>query len=87
MSLESSGISWTDGTLNSLYGCGACSIGCRLCYAMARVSRHASNSRLNTDGRFDGLVRDGRFTNQILFDPKSPLCSLKRSRPQDDLRQ
>ena len=70
MSLESSGISWTDGTLNSVYGCGACSVGCRLCYAVKRVDRHASNPRLNTDGRFDGLVRDDLFTNQILFDPK-----------------
>src|ERR1700748_2905868 len=70
MSLESSGISWTDGTLNSLYGCGACSVGCRLCYAVKRVDRHASNPRLKTDGRFDGLVRDALLSNQILFDPK-----------------
>lgn len=70
MSLNSSGISWTDGTLNSLYGCGACSVGCRLCYAVTRIHRHASNPRLNTDGRFDGLVDKGRFTDQILFDPR-----------------
>lgn len=81
MSLDSSGISWTDATLNSLYGCGACSVGCRLCYAVKRVDRHASNPRLNTDGRFDGLVRDGRFTNQILFDPQHLYAVLKDRNP------
>jgi protein gp37 len=45
MSLESSGISWTDGMLNSLYGCGACSVGCRLCYAVNRVYRHSRNAK------------------------------------------
>jgi protein gp37 len=81
MSLDFSGISWTDGTLNSLYGCGACSVGCRLCYAVKRVDRHASNPQLNTDGRFDGLVRDGHFTNQLLFDPKHLYAVLKQRNP------
>src|ERR1700756_1409914 len=69
MSLDSSGISWTAGTLNSLYGCGACSVGCRECYAVKRIYRHSCNPRLNHAGRFDGLVVNNRFTNEILFDP------------------
>lgn len=81
MSLESSGISWTDGTLNSLYGCGECSVGCRLCYAVKRVDRHAGNPQLNSDGRFDGLVRGKRFTNQILFDPKHLYAVLNDWKP------
>ncbi len=70
MSLDSSGISWTDGTLNSLYGCSKCSVGCRNCYAVTRIKRHALNSRLNRDGRFDGLVSNDSFTGKLLFDPK-----------------
>jgi len=81
MSLESSGISWTDGTLNSLYGCSACSVGCRLCYAVNRVHRHSCNPKLNHDHRFDGLVRDHRFTGEILFDPKHLYGVLKDLNP------
>lgn len=70
MSLDSSGISWTDGTLNSLYGCTECSVGCRLCYAVGRAYRHSCNPKLNGDRRFDGLVKNGRFTGKLLFDPR-----------------
>ncbi len=41
MSLNSSGISWTDGTLNSPYGGGGCSFGCRRYYAVNRVYRYS----------------------------------------------
>lgn len=51
MSLESSGISWTDGTLNSLYGCSTCFVGCRLCYAVNRVYRQRSASYPETSSR------------------------------------
>jgi protein gp37 len=81
MSLDSSGISWTNGTLNSLYGCSTCSVGCRLCYAVNGVHRHASNPQLNRDGRFDGLVKDGLFTNQLLFDPKHLYGVLNKRKP------
>lgn len=81
MSLDSSGISWTDGTLNSVYGCAACSVGCRLCYAVNRVHRHATNPKLNHDGRFDDLTLNGRFTDQIFFDPKHLYTVLKDRRP------
>ena len=70
MSLDSSGISWTDGTLNSLYGCAECSVGCRLCYAVGRVYRNSHNPKRNGDGRFDGLVKNGRFAGKLLFDPE-----------------
>ena len=56
MSPDSSGISWTDGTLDSLYGCAECSVGYRLCYAVDRVYRHSCNPKLSGDRRFDGLV-------------------------------
>ena len=69
MSLDSSGISWTDGTLNSLYGCVECSVGCRLCYAVGRVYRNSCNPKRNGDGSFNGLVKNGRFTGKLLFDP------------------
>ncbi len=90
MSLDASGISWTDGTLNSLYGCKECSVGCRLCYAVNRVYRHSQNPRLHQDGRFDGLVEritlaDGRttarFTNRLLFDPSHLYAVLKDCKP------
>ena len=81
MSLDSLGISWTDGTLNSLYGCWTCSIGCRLCYAVNRVHRHSSNPKLNHDGRFDGLVHNGRFTGEVLFDPRHLYGVLKDRNP------
>jgi protein gp37 len=81
MSLESSGISWTDGTLNSLYGCSACSVGCRLCYAVNRVYRHSWNLKLNRDERFHGLVMDGRFTGEVLFDPEHLYAVLKDRKP------
>ena len=81
MSLEASGISWTDATLNSLYGCSACSVGCRLCYAMNRVNRHSLNPRMNGHGRFDGLVKDGRFTGQLLFEPRHLYAVLKVKAP------
>ena len=69
MSLDSSGISWTDGTLNSLYGCAECSVDCRLCYAVGRVYRNSCNPKRNGDGRFNGLVKNERFTDKLLFDP------------------
>lgn len=81
MSLDSSGISWTDGTLNSLYGCSECSVGCRLCYAVKRVARHSRNSKINKDGRFSGLVNRGRFTGKLLFDPKHLYSVLKVREP------
>lgn len=81
MSLDSSGISWTNATLNSLYGCSVCSIGCRLCYATVRVHRHARNPKLNRDRRFDALVNDGRFTGEILFDPKHLYSALDDRNP------
>jgi protein gp37 len=81
MSLESSGISWTDGTLNSLYGCSTCSTGCRLCYAVNGVYRHSRNARMNPDGRFDGLVDGGRFTGELLFDPRHLYAVLKEKTP------
>ncbi len=84
MSLDSSGISWTDGTMNSLYGCSSCPDGCRRCYAVPRVHRHCMNPRQNTDGRYDELTRVTKwtikngiekplkmiFTGRVLFDPK-----------------
>jgi protein gp37 len=84
MSLNSSGISWTDGTMNSLYGCSACPDGCRRCYAVTSVHRHCMNPRQNKDGRYDGLTRVTKsvikngvekpvkmaFTGRVLFDPK-----------------
>src|SRR6185437_11588593 len=76
-----SGISWTDGTLNSLYGCSECSVGCRMCYAVKRVHRHSLNSRVNRDERFDGLVAGRRFTGRILFDPKHLYSVLKVGEP------
>jgi protein gp37 len=93
MSLNESGISWTDGTLNSLYGCRECSVGCRLCYAVNRVYRHSQNSKLNSDGRFDGLVTQvknnrlgdpkehRRFTGTILFDPGHLYAVLEDDQP------
>jgi protein gp37 len=77
LSLDSSGISWTDSTLNSLYGCSECSVGCRLCYAVKRIARHSRDSKVNKDGRFDGLVNRGRFTGKLLFDPKHLYSVLK----------
>ena len=76
MSLGSSGISWTDGTLNSLYGCAECSVGCRLCYAVGRAYRHSCNPKQNADGRYDGLVKNGRFTGKLLFDPRHLYAAL-----------
>ena len=81
MSLDSSGISWTDGTLNSLYGCSECSVGCRNCYAVNRVARHSRNSKVNSDGRFKGLVKGRRFTGKLLFDPKHLYSVLKVKEP------
>ena len=75
MSLDGSGISWTEGTLNSLYGCRERSVGCRLCYAVDRVHRFSRNlEKVNADGRFNGLVKEGVkeerrcFTGALLFD-------------------
>lgn len=91
MSLNESGISWTDGTLNSLYGCWGCSVGCRLCYAVGRVYRHSQNSKVNADGRFSDLVVEvknepdddtkKRFTGAILFDPVHLYAVLNDSEP------
>ncbi len=81
MSLDSSGISWTDGTLNSLYGCSKCSVGCRNCYAVSRIRRHSSNPRVNADGRFNGLIEDDQFTGKILFEPKHLYSVLKARKP------
>lgn len=81
MSLDGSGISWTDGTLNSLYGCRECSAGCRLCYAVGRVYRHSRNPKLNKDGRFNGLVKEGLFTGTLLFDPGHLYAVLKDRDP------
>ena len=41
MSLDFSGISWTDGTLNSLYGHSACSLGCGIHFM--RLTNQFSN--------------------------------------------
>lgn len=79
MSLDCSGISWTDGTLNSLYGCSKCSIGCRNCHAVKRINRHALNPQWNQDRRFNGLVNKDQFTGKLLFDPK-PLYSVLKER-------
>jgi protein gp37 len=86
MSLESSGISWTDGTLNSLYGCTACSPGCQHCYAVRRVYRHSCNPMLNADRRFDGLVTinskgEKCFFGEMLFDPQHLYTVLGERRP------
>ena len=81
MSLDSSGITWTDATMNSLYGCSVCSTGCRLCYAANRVHRHSQNPRLNGDGRFNELVNDGQFTGELLFDPGHLYAVLKEKTP------
>jgi len=85
MSLDGSGISWTGGTLNSLYGCRECSSGCRLCYAVGNVYRQSVNSRRNRDGRFDGLIQivsgKKRFSGDVLFDPGHLYKVLKDSKP------
>src|ERR1035437_9643973 len=91
MSLNESGISWTDGTLNSLYGCRECSVGCRMCYAVGRVFRHSQNSKVNADGRFNDLVVEARndqqddkkrrFTGAIMFDPVHLYAVLNDSKP------
>ena len=85
MSLDGSGISWTDGTLNSFYGCQKCSVGCRECYAVGRVHRFATNAELNADGRFDelvdGPVKGRRFTGALLFDPSHLYAVLNDRKP------
>jgi protein gp37 len=81
MSLDSSGISWTNGTLNAVYGCSTCSLGCRLCYATLRVHRHARNPKQNPDGRFDGLVKNGRFSGELLFVPDHLYAALRDRNP------
>jgi protein gp37 len=75
MSLDGSGISWTEGTLNSLYGCRECSAGCRLCFAVGRIHRFSANlKKVNADGRFNKLVKERMkedrrcFTGTLLFD-------------------
>ena len=73
-----SGISWTDDTMNSLYGCWPCSSGCRLCYAVKNVHRASTNGKLNVDGRFDGLVNGKGFTGELLFDPKHLYAILEK---------
>ncbi len=85
VAIKESGISWTGGTLNSLYGCTECSKGCTHCYAVNRVYRFSRNGGINKDRRFDGLVKEIKtavvengkkkevrrkyFTGQILFNP------------------
>lgn len=86
MSLDGSGISWTEGTLNSLYGCRDCSTGCRLCYAVGNVYRQqSSRQRRNRDGRFDGLIQiaSGKkhFSGDVLFEPEHLYKVLKDSEP------
>ena len=93
MSLNESGISWTDGTLNSLYGCRECSVGCRLCYAVNRVYRQSTNPKRNTDGRLNKLVvqlkndhqgdqeAKRRFTGVLLFEPGHLYAVLRDKEP------
>ena len=88
MSLDGSGISWTEGTLNSLYGCRERSVGCRLCYAVGRVHRFSTNiKKVNADGRFDGLVKERVkeerrcFTGALLFDASHLYAVLDDRKP------
>lgn len=74
---QRSAITWTEFTMNSLYGCSQCSPGCSNCYARRYLLRFAGTEVQNRDGRFDGLVRtrDVRgeqacsLTGRILFNP------------------
>ena len=48
---------------------------------MGRVYRHSRNPKLNGDGRFDGLVESGRFTDKLLFDPEHLYAVLRDRSP------
>jgi len=52
-----------------------------MCYAVKRIARHSRNSKVNKDGRFEGLVNHGRFTGKLLFDPKHLYSVLKVKLP------
>jgi len=89
------GISWCTEVLNSLYGCGECSKGCKECYARLRIYRFSKSHTHNRDGRYNDLVdtytetevTNGveqevvkrRFTDRILFNPAKLYACFKFS--------
>jgi protein gp37 len=48
---------------------------------VGRAYRHSCKPKLNGDGRFDGLVKNGRFTGKLLFDPRRLYAVLKNQKP------
>lgn len=88
--LQHSGITWTNGTMNSFYGCTPCSPGCFNCYAKRNLLRFAAaKSKQNSDGRFAGLVKISkvrgkkvcRLTGEILFNPAHLYAALTDTEP------
>lgn len=56
-------IEWTDETWNPTRGCRRVSEGCRNCYAERMATRQS-----NPGGKYEGLVRDGRWTGKVVLD-------------------
>jgi protein gp37 len=87
--MQKSNITWTEATMNSLYGCHSCSPGCSLCYATRNLRRFAANPTLNSDHRFDDLVRVSTvrdepvctLTGRILFNPSHLYSALADKTP------
>jgi protein gp37 len=87
--MQHSNITWTQATMNSLYGCTQCSEGCTECYAKSNLVRFSANPVLNSDHRFDELVRvrtvgDEQvytLTGRILFNPSHLYSALGDSKP------
>ncbi len=55
--VKKSGISWTQVTHNTCYGCKLASPGCRFCYAMARAREIETDERETRSHNYDGLTR------------------------------
>jgi protein gp37 len=79
--MSESGISWTKYAISALWGCRACSAGCRLCYAVLRTLRLGMNNpayhelvRTDSRGRhtFSGEVRFLPHHFNELFKEKQP---------------
>jgi len=57
---NASKIEWTDSTWNPVRGCSRVSEGCRFCYAERQAARFSGYG-----DRFDGYVRDGKWTGKV----------------------
>jgi protein gp37 len=64
-------IPWADHTINPIVGCSKCSPGCERCYAEKFAARLAKNPNPKVAAKYAGVVKDGKWTGKINYDPSA----------------